>query len=1131
MKPLHAAVTVRPPRVPAVNLERDATNSDALNGYLITTRATDVVTKVATAAAATRAGGAWSITGPYGSGKSSVGLLLHAAFGPAGALRRSALALIAAASPHAANLVERAHESHDTTSGGFARGLVTANREPLAVTLSRAITAAEPTPPPDTDTAAGVEAPASIIAAAKRIAQRTPLLIIVDEFGKNLEAARDDAASDPYLLQQLAEAGSGDGLPIFVVTLQHLSFGDYMTHATSARSEWVKVQGRFEDVAYIDTPGESRALIAATFDVADGALRERVARWSVREAAAFARLGVTEMSDPETVAACYPLSPLAAVALGEMCHRYGQHDRTLLSFLTGPGSATAANFVATTELTERGRPPTVGVDTIYDFFTSGRLTAAAPGRASRCAAIVTRLRDTTGLTPAQERLAKTIAVLNMISTGATTRASAALLARTEPRSAPLLAALTERGLITYRNFADEYRIWQGSDTDIAAVVAAHHDRAATRRGADLLNDVDPLAPQVAARHSAEHDTLRVFDRRYAHPSEMIMPPGVDSPYDGLLVIVIDDDAGPAQMPAVAGGQGPRPKPVVVAAPADTTELVAAARSVAATAAAVEDPTVAADAVALNELSERLAAGGEETLTARLRALAPGRCAWTLLTGATSRDLPGGRGSAALSDACARVYDETPLIGNEILNRHALTTQGAAARNRLLTAMVEHGDEADLALRGSGPEVAMYRSFLQRSGLHAAAPNGASLVFAKPAEAGLAAAWDAVVAQIRAATRHRVNLTDILDTLKRPPFGMREPPATVLVAAALVALRDDIAVYEHGTFTPAIAADTTERLARNPSHFEVKHYAHASGARSQILAALCDEAPPTVIGAVSELVAAVRRLDSYTLHTRRLPGPVRAVRDALLSATEPDVLIFDDLPEALNYPPGGAEHRNYPHAEEYAAQLRGALSDLTGALAALLGDIAEMILTRSGHTTREAFGAFASLLDGTIINPEVAAFAAAVRDTAASDDKWSAKVATVVARKSPAEWRDTDRERFESELPGRLAAFNRLVALHSERNARLSGPFTAMRVAFTRPDGEEYVGLLAANDEHTEQTSKIVDDAIRDLAAITGSETSAAHTLLTLAIAPLFATPTTTAAPAGSPTPAVAAAAQRPHRSR
>ncbi len=82
----------------SANVERDAALTEPLEGYVVTARALDVVQRVSAAAETGSAGGAWSITGPYGSGKSSLALLLDAAFGPAGPTREAALGLLDAAS-------------------------------------------------------------------------------------------------------------------------------------------------------------------------------------------------------------------------------------------------------------------------------------------------------------------------------------------------------------------------------------------------------------------------------------------------------------------------------------------------------------------------------------------------------------------------------------------------------------------------------------------------------------------------------------------------------------------------------------------------------------------------------------------------------------------------------------------------------------------------------------------------------------------------------------------------------------------------------------------------------------------------------------------------------------------------
>ncbi len=74
-------------------------------------------------------------------------------------------------------------------------------------------------------------------------------------------------------------------------------------------------------------------------------------------------------------------------------------------------------------------------------------------------------------------------------------------------------------------------------------------------------------------------------------------------------------------------------------------------------------------------------------------------------------------NALLSAVCDRTYPQTPILWNELINRRTLTTQGAKARRILIEAMLENPDAERLNLEGHGPEVAMYFSVLQQTGIH------------------------------------------------------------------------------------------------------------------------------------------------------------------------------------------------------------------------------------------------------------------------------------------------------------------------------------------------------------------------------------------------------------------------------
>jgi len=134
----------------------------------------------------------------------------------------------------------------------------------------------------------------------------------------------------------------------------------------------------------------------------------------------------------------------------------------------------------------------------------------------------------------------------------------------------------------------------------------------------------------------------------------------------------------------------------------------------------------------------------------------------------------------------------------------------------------------------------------------------------------------------------------------------------------------------------------------------------------------------------------------------------------------------------------------------------------------------------------------------VLNPLIRAFVLALaNDGSPTDADWIKTVATVVARKAPAEWNDDDLARFRRELPLQVAAFQRLVALHAERRVDGGGPFDALRVTITRSDGSEHVDLVGIDQLQRDRIDRALDGVLKELQEIVGSQRRARKALLAL----------------------------------
>ena len=115
-----------------------------------------------------------------------------------------------------------------------------------------------------------------------------------------------------------------------------------------------------------------------------------------------------------------------------------------------------------------------------------------------------------------------------------------------------------------------------------------------------------------------------------------------------------------------------------------------------------------------------------------------------------------------------------------------------------------------------------------------------------------------------------------------------------------------------------------------------------------------------------------------------------------------------------------------------------MAEVEGHREHLLTRLCDLLLEESGATARETVVRQAAALGDGVLDPEVRAFVLTLaNDAAESDQDWVNAVATVVAKKAPAEWTDADFDRFRHELKHRMGAFRRLVALHADARFHLA----------------------------------------------------------------------------------------------
>ena len=81
-------------------------------------------------------------------------------------------------------------------------------------------------------------------------------------------------------------------------------------------------------------------------------------------------------------------------------------------------------------------------------------------------------------------------------------------------------------------------------------------------------------------------------------------------------------------------------------------------------------------------------------------------------------------SQLVSRICSIVFNETPRLNNELINRTNVSNTIVNARKKVMRALLSDTIETNLGLKGYGPDVSIFRSLVRRTGIYRAVNKGA-----------------------------------------------------------------------------------------------------------------------------------------------------------------------------------------------------------------------------------------------------------------------------------------------------------------------------------------------------------------------------------------------------------------------
>ncbi|MCY3604752.1 MAG: ATP-binding protein [Gammaproteobacteria bacterium] len=1005
----------------AVRIDADIGDVKALEGFICPESSAQVLLAMANHVSET-AQGAFTWTGPYGSGKSSLIVGLAALLNGDSALRKQAAQVFGR---RVATAVSKALPPGE--QGWHILPIVGRRGDPIQVLgeaiRSRGLLSRRPRGGWTEDNLIR-----SILAIANAKQETCGgLVIFIDELGKFLEAAAQNG-KDIYIFQQIAEAASRSEGRLLIIGVLHQAFEEYANRLSrEAREEWSKIQGRFVDLA-VNTAGEeqidliSRAIESDRRPTAAGTRAAAIANIVRRNHPAAAEQLARMLED------CWPLHPVVACLLGPISRRrFGQNQRSIFGFLN------SAEPHAFQDYLRRADGDTLyGPDRLWDYLRANlesSILASPDGHRWALAADALERCESLGGDAVHTSVLKTIAVVDLFKERSRLLAGHELIRTCFPDCSDhlleqALDQLEHWSLTIYKKHLKAFAIFAGSDFDIEEAVT---DAMSDAAGLEItqLKGLAGLQPIVAKRHYHETGALRWFEVNLAPTSSVIQQAAEYHPIDGAigqLILVIpaagETEEHASQVCREAARQSDR-WDTVAGYSKRAWAIIDLARELIAL-ENVRNGTLelAGDAVARREIRARLASLQGQIESELHRAF--DTAVWF-----RKHHQPRRYGQTSLnslaSDLADRRFNKSPRLHNELLNRHKPSSSAIAAQNILLRAMALHEGKPRLDIKGFPAERGLFESLLQDTGLYAETKG--SWRFCAPSgddPCRLIPMWEAASDHIKSNDQRVVPVSEIFDLWRQPPFGVKDGLLPVLGIALILVHRKNVAIYREGLFRTRFDDVDVDYLAKDPNIIQLR-WMDISDVSRRLLSDVADIVREfdqdsallhlEPIEVARGLIGIFEDLPSWTKRTMRLSENAIRYRDLFKRARDPNQFLFDDLPSIVG---ANASPSSDDPLSHVIAGLRKGLEELLQAYPSTLHQLRDIMLTEL-RVPDLSSNSLAGLRDRAANIQQLAgdfrleAFVGRVANLEDSLEAFEG-IASLAANKPPRDWVDPDLDR-------------------------------------------------------------------------------------------------------------------------
>ena len=736
------------------------------------------------------------------------------------------------------------------------------------------------------------------------------LFILVDEFGKFLEyASKNDPDKELYFIQQLAEFCNNPKHNIVLITTVHQSIDSYSYSLNkNQQQEWKKVKGRYREITF-NEPVEQLLFLASSHisKKFKKTISEESLKRSIKLTYGTKAFSVNKDFVSNIGSKLFPLDLLSACTLTLSLQRYGQNERSLFSFLESSDHTGLDSY-------NKSENPFYNLSCVYDYLIFNfysYITSKYNPDFSSWTAIRSSIEEIERVIDVDlEDYIKTVKVIGLLNIYAAKGSILDLDFLSEyletscgiNNSIKIINDLESRKIIRYRNHANKYILFEGTDLDIqTAIIEAGNKISEVSDITSLLSKHIQFDSVVAKQYYFKTGTPRRFDFIISDYPIHDTPEGQT---DGYINLLFNDKL---KNTLVQSESKKETEAIIYCYFKKSEEIKNLLFEIEKIQKVIDENKE--DRVAKREL-ENIVESQNRLLNHYINeSIYSGSKDINWFFAGENKTVNNKKDfNKLLSQVSYEVYSSTPIFINELVNKHKISSSIASAKNKYFKSLIYKWDKKDLDFDDGTfpPEKTIYLSLLKNNDINPSETISSKGVTVSK-DSSFFKLWDASESFLNKAKKEEVKVSLFKEMLSSKPFKLKNGLIDFWIPTFLFLKREDYALFNQSGYIPNISEENLELIAKNPSKYYIKTF-DIEGVKLDIFNSyrsfleISSEKKFTnksFIETIKPFIVFYNQLPEYAQQTRRLSNEAIKIREVITNSKDPEKTFFEGFPSALS----------------------------------------------------------------------------------------------------------------------------------------------------------------------------------------------------------------------------------------